>query len=277
MHPEIQFILFDRVITLKSYSLFACLALFTGGVIGVIILNKKGLKKIDIIGIILTLVFAFFIGARCLNIIVNREVYISGQLSLFTIGLKGFSLYGGIIFAFCALICICRLMKIRFWEITDSMVIPFGTSFFIMRIGCFLNGCCYGKATQCFLGVPLPINIAKNIPDTSNLFNLFDVSSLRVHPTQLYEGILALIGAILICILLCKKAPGTITLMYAGYFSAVRWSILPLRQLPYPTYITELVYPVMYFIIIVLSIFLFLKQDRKRNLNKLIEEIKLQY
>lgn len=38
------------------------------------------------------------------------------------------------------------------------------------RIGCFFAGCCYGKATDCFLGVKFP-HLAE-----------------RVHPTQLYEA-----------------------------------------------------------------------------------------
>ncbi len=38
------------------------------------------------------------------------------------------------------------------------------------RIGCFFAGCCYGKETDCFLGVKFP-----NLPE-------------KVHPTMLYEA-----------------------------------------------------------------------------------------
>ena len=57
---------------------------------------------------------------------------------------------------------------------------------FFGRIGCFLEGCCYGTQTNSFLGVQFP-----------NLEN-------KVHPTQLYEATFLLILFVVLLILLLK-------------------------------------------------------------------------
>ena len=54
------------------------------------------------------------------------------------------------------------------------------------RVGCFFAGCCYGKETDCFLGVHFP-----GVPG-------------KVHPTQLYEAIF-LFALFAVCYLLYWK------------------------------------------------------------------------
>lgn len=54
------------------------------------------------------------------------------------------------------------------------------------RIGCFFAGCCYGKPTDCFLGVQFP------------------GMSQKVHPTQLYEAVF-LFALFAICYILVWK------------------------------------------------------------------------
>lgn len=56
------------------------------------------------------------------------------------------------------------------------------------RIGCFLAGCCYGKETDCFLGVKFP------------------GMSAPVHPTQLYEAAFLFVMFGICSYLLLKKA-----------------------------------------------------------------------
>ena len=55
------------------------------------------------------------------------------------------------------------------------------------RIGCFFAGCCYGKETDCFLGVKFP-----GLPNP-------------VHPTQLYEAAFLFIMFVICAVLLLKK------------------------------------------------------------------------
>ncbi len=105
-----------------------------------------------------------------------------------------------------------RRHKVPFWPACDIMFpyVPLGHAF--GRIGCFLNGCCYGKPTSVAWGIP-----AHRVPwDTGqpptgspafleHMGRFSDVTaashwSHAIHPTQLYEsaGLLFLFGVMLL-------------------------------------------------------------------------------
>ncbi len=68
------------------------------------------------------------------------------------------------------------------------------------RIGCFFAGCCYGKETDCFLGIKFP-----NLPNP-------------VHPTQLYEAaFLFLLFGLLSYLVLKKNFQHTLGLYLIAY------------------------------------------------------------
>ncbi|HEV8001219.1 MAG TPA: prolipoprotein diacylglyceryl transferase family protein, partial [Planctomycetaceae bacterium] len=66
------------------------------------------------------------------------------------------------------------------------------------RIGCFLNGCCYGDRCSLPWGVTFPMG---SVPDMSLVLRGFlgadQDFSLRLHPTQLYSSLNALILCVL--------------------------------------------------------------------------------
>lgn len=66
--------------------------------------------------------------------------------------------YGGIIGGCIGLVIVCAIKKQPFLEYTDVLVslLPLGHA--VGRIGCFLNGCCYGCRYDGFLSVNYPIN-----------------------------------------------------------------------------------------------------------------------
>ncbi len=110
---------------------------------------------------------------------------------------KGFSMKGGITFiggliggaAFFLLVYFILRKKLK-GRIMDALsLIPccilIGHAF--GRIGCFFSGCCYGKATNSFLGVKFP------------------ELAVKVHPTMLYEAAFLFIMFGICSYLLFKK------------------------------------------------------------------------
>lgn len=93
----------------------------------------------------------------------------------------------------------------------------------------------------------------------------------RVWPTQLFELGLALAGLALV-LLVCSRrrlAPGSLALLYAIWFSAARWAVLPLRELPYDPVVTEVVYPALYgFVILGCAGLLYRKNRRSDGLRE---------
>ncbi len=93
------------------------------------------------------------------------------------------------------------------------------------------------------------------------------VSSLphAVHLTQLYELLLALLG-IPLCLFIVKKSrakTGGLFFLYAVWFCTMRLIVHPLRDLPYSLLVREVIYPVLYYVLIVFGIFLFVWSCRR--------------
>jgi phosphatidylglycerol:prolipoprotein diacylglycerol transferase len=71
-----------------------------------------------------------------------------------------------------------RIRRIPLWSLGDFVMsgLPLGHA--LGRLGCFLNGCCYGMPTQCLCGVVYPENSAP----------WYRFGHAPLHPTQLYEA-----------------------------------------------------------------------------------------
>lgn len=110
-----------------------------------------------------------------------------------------------------------RKYKLNFWKLADIVMpcVPLGHAF--GRLGCFLNGCCYGSRTDMPWGIPfrrVPWDLAKTATGSpayldhchqyAELSLIRDHWSYPVHPTQLY-GVIGLTAAFLLLVYLRKK------------------------------------------------------------------------
>jgi phosphatidylglycerol:prolipoprotein diacylglycerol transferase len=86
-----------------------------------------------------------------------------------------------------------RRRGVAFLRMADIMAPSLGLGLMLTRVGCFLNGCCYGKPTE------LPIGV--HFPDDTYVGHLFHGSA--VHPTQLYSSLTGLL--ILVVLLLYDR------------------------------------------------------------------------
>ncbi len=159
------------------------------------------------------------------------EAY-GAELRVLSLRLRGFSLYGGGLAAGWHCVAVRRL-PVRALACCGRAGAARGVAFCLARIGCFLNGCCGGVATQSALGRLSPRAgggvIFGQAPGVHRLS-----AAVKVWPTQLFEFTAALPG--LAAIPLARKwklAPGSTALLYLMWFTAARWAILPLRALPY--------------------------------------------
>ncbi len=256
MHPEFAFF----GLTLKAYSLFACLAAVIGAVLVWPALRRAGLSRLRCVALLVGMCAAFLIGARLWNVVVNPNNF-TGSLHWFTPRMAGMSLYGGIFGAMAVLVAVLRVMRRNAWRMLDSFVVPAAAAFCISRVGCFLNGCCRGVATDSFLGVTFP-------GETVKLGPLGMFSTARpVHPTQLYELFGAALG-LPVCILLAKRwklSDGGLFLLYGVWFCLMRLAVLPLRSLSYPAVVRNVIYPALYLALSALGIALLLWQQKKAD------------
>jgi len=263
MFPALTFDVFGTAFSVASYSLMAALGAVLGVVIACPLLKRAGLRTITAFRLLLLMAAFFLIGARLLNYLVNNAIY-GGGLHLSSFRFAGFSLYGGILGSFGALMIWSCVTRRSPWKTLDALILPSAAAFVFARIGCYLNGCCSGKATDSILGVVFPVKKGGEAL-LSALLPVLPIREIAVYPTQLFEAGVALIGLVptLWLYFRGKYEPGTAFLAYGIWFTAMRWAILPLRSLPYSEIVVKVVYPSLYGILICTGVFLLLWRHKK--------------
>jgi len=255
MYPILQFAIGDFTIQIPSYTFFAAAGAITGAATALPFLKRAGLSLLGSLGMLLGMACFFLIGARLFNAAVNPAAY-GGRLHIYSLQLTGLSLYGGVLGAMLAFAVWTAVHRKSPWPILDALVLPSAAAFALARIGCYLNGCCAGKATNSSMGVVFPAK--QGGEPFTGILALIGKTSVAVYPTQLFEMSLALIGLIPVMWLYFLKKPraGTVFLLYGIWFTAMRWAILPLRNLPYSGTITQVFLPLFYGGLIITGIIL---------------------
>lgn len=202
-------------------------------------------------GIVLALsAVSSLIGARLLYVLTNLDAYRADGTEWWDIGFHGFSLYGGILLALGSGWIGARLMKSDAVGLADITAPFIGIGIAVMRIGCFLHGCCFGKETSLPWGVRFPLLSPAHVYQLQHPGG--NILTVRpVHPTQLYELAAVLTGSLIAVFLLKRHVPkGVPFLAFGIWFTAFRFFNHFLRQPLSPADASPYFYPVFYGIIL---------------------------
>jgi len=207
MHPLICKI---GPLSIYSYGLAIALGFLTGLSLASLKAQKENIDK-DII-----FNFAFFaficgiIGARLFYVLEHFSDYTESPLEIIMLQHGGMSWFGGLILgSLCGLIYL-KKKQISVYKVLD-LIVPFlALAQAIGRIGCLLNGCCFGKVSS--FGIYFPVHQATLIP------------------TQLYSSLLLLLIFIILRFLQDRPhQPGQILFSYLFLYSLKRFFIEFLR------------------------------------------------
>lgn len=119
------------------------------------------------------------IGGRLLYVAFHWAQYENDLFGIFRIWEGGMMFFGSFIAAFLAGALYIRKEGMQVRKISDLIAPALGLGLFFTRIGCFLNGCCFGTPSQ------LPW--ALSFPDDC-VAGASAVGGQPLHPTQLYEA-----------------------------------------------------------------------------------------
>ncbi len=250
MHPYLYF----WGLKISAYTLFTILALIVVSFCGYFFALKRGFTKRDSFVMIFSMSISAFLGARIFNFFVNYSYYENDFSRLFEISTRGFSLYGGAVFSVLSGLFVAWRRKLNLMRFADTMTPFVGLGIVLMRVGCFLNGCCFGKETDFLFGVVFPKFSPAHIHQLSG--SLFGTSNIQpVHPTQLYEMFFVLFCVVFAFFALKRKfRDGTVFLICGALFSAFRWINMYFRELNYSDFVVFIAYPAFYFSIICLCL-----------------------
>lgn len=111
----------------------------------------------------------------------------SGASGLGALLRHGFRLPGGILLMGVLLPLICRASNLPWRKFADAFAPSLGVAVIVTRVGCFLNGCCFGRRTDSWLGLSFP---AESKAYEYQLLNgqvaWPETHAHPVHPLQLY-------------------------------------------------------------------------------------------
>ncbi|MCK5707582.1 MAG: prolipoprotein diacylglyceryl transferase [Candidatus Aureabacteria bacterium] len=201
-------------LNIYSYGLFMAIGILTSVWIASTIGKRENLATDTVYDFCFIIVIFALLGSRILYVIVNLKYFINNPVEVLFLNRGGFIYYGGFIGGFAAAIFYLKKNKLPLWGMGDIIccVLPLGQAF--GRLGCFLNGCCFGKpglyhwCVQFRSGLPFE-HYQEFVP---------------IHPVQLYNAALNfIIFLVLYFIFEDKKFNGLIIVLYGVLYSFSRF------------------------------------------------------
>lgn len=164
-------------------------------------------------------------GSRIAYVVANWDYYSAAPAEIVRIDQGGLIFYGGLILASLALVLFARRKRIPLWRMADVAIPGLAIGHALGRIGCFLNGCCYGRAATAHpaWGVVYPAG--------SEPGNLFPGTPL--YPVQLIEA--AWLIAVWVLLLRAwprNRRPGFLFALYLLAYPPARFLLEYLRGDP---------------------------------------------
>jgi len=157
------------------------------------------------------------IGARLLHVIDNWSTY-SNDLGRIFRG-DGLAIYGAVLGAALGVWIFSLFKKIPYGHLVDVIAPGIILAQAVGRVGCTLNGCCYGVETH------LPWAITYSHPETLGPQGIF------VHPTQVYEIIFNLMVFGILLLLRKRLRPdGSLFMVYLSLYSVWRIAVDFIRE-----------------------------------------------
>jgi phosphatidylglycerol:prolipoprotein diacylglycerol transferase len=158
------------------------------------------------------------VGARFVYVTTYWEEFADQPFSeVFMIQHGGLVFYGGLIGACISSLIYLYWKKLPVWKIADIMAPSIALGSVFGRIGCLLNGCCYGRACSLPWAITFP---------PGHETHPVGMPGIPVHPTEIYDGLLNLIlYAGLAWMFRHKKFDGQIFALYLIGYAVCRFIV----------------------------------------------------
>ena len=174
--------------------------------------GKRGIDDEHITDIYLVIILTSIVGARANYVVANWSEYANDLASIPKVWQGGMVYLGGFIGAMLGGLGYLTLRRLPYGPYYDmfSPAVPFACA--LGRVGCFLNGCCYGVACSLPWAMHFPARTGAG-------------PELR-HPTQIYEMLMLFgITAFMHWYYMRNRRPGLAMVMFVYLYSLDRFII----------------------------------------------------
>lgn len=218
--------IFGQTYNVESYIFFNILLSNLSLLIVVFfLLIRRGVSKRNSFFTMFVLVLVALVGSKVTHILGNMNCYFhnADPIQFKSILSSGFSLFGGILFALPFSFLISQVLKIPRWEFLDLLSPGMSTAIFFNKMGCFLNGCCFGTPTSLPWGVVFPLGTRAynyysfSYMEESEKLLLRSPGNIQLHPVQLYESLFGLFLFFFALILIRRKVTSGVVFLSIFY------------------------------------------------------------
>ena len=173
-----------------------------------------GLSRENIGDVTLWIMVGAIVGARVVYVITYwQDEFARGPWTeIFMIQHGGLVYYGGLIGACLAGAIVIQWKKMPLWKTADALAPSIALGSVFGRIGCLLNGCCYGRACDYPWAIRFPADHA--------------TGGAPVHPTELYDaGLNLLLYGFLAWLFRRRKFDGQVFAAYLVCYALTRSTV----------------------------------------------------
>ena len=202
-------------LTIRWYGVMAAIGFLLATLL--ISMNRKRANMSDnqVSSLVFIAIICGVVGSRITYVLQNWSAQFSGNLlETFRIDHGGLVFYGGFFLAVGSIMIYCRKSKLDMVRVLDVFTPAMAMGHAMGRIGCFMNGCCYGNVTHSWFGVHYPEGTAPWLK----------YSGSPLHPVQLYETCGNIVLAAVMFMLLRRTRRGIPIASYLTFYGILRFS-----------------------------------------------------
>jgi phosphatidylglycerol:prolipoprotein diacylglycerol transferase len=178
--------------------------------------RRRGVSYDTVLDASLYALIGGLIGTRLFFVAQQFHKYAADFWSIFNLREGGLSYHGAIIGGLVGLLIFARRRKIPVSLLADLYAVSALAGLAVGRIGCLMNGCCYGK--------PFDGPWAVHLPEVAPAL-------IGRHPVQIYEALLCVAGVGLLALWNRRRLfDGEIILAFGGIYSVIRFLMEFLRE-----------------------------------------------
>jgi phosphatidylglycerol:prolipoprotein diacylglycerol transferase len=213
--------------TQHTYGVFMAVALLVGLWVAARYASRTRLDRDFVWNAGVYIALAALIGSRLFYLASEWRYYSEHPIEIFSFHLvqAGGFFYGGLFLGLAVGIWLARRQGVSALDLADACFPGVALGLSIARVGCFLAGCCWGKAS----GLPWAVTFSN--PYSSQLVGV--PLGVPLHPTQLYEAFASLfIFGVLVWLFRRRSFSGEIFAVFLLLYSSARFLLEYLRDDP---------------------------------------------
>ena len=204
--------------TVGTYGLFYALAFLIGLRVAVAYGRREGIETARIVDLGIVALLAGFIGAKLTLYLLSPEIYLAHPMEMLRSLRSAGVFYGGFALAAVAALVYVRRHALPLGKVADVMAPATAVGQGIGRIGCFMAGCCYGRACD------LPWAVTFSDPEAYRLTGV--TLGVPLHPTQLYHAAADFLIAGVTAVLMRRpRRPGSVFWVYVLMYAVLRFTV----------------------------------------------------